>query len=173
MPQTLFEAAVLSFRQTVGGVAGVLAKGRAHFEAGGTNPDEVIEARVIADMLPFRYQIYAVTNHSVGALEACKSGVFTPGNTLGPDSYEGLEAAIAKANAALAAITPDEINALEDKDVMFSLGKTQMPFTATGFLMSFSLPNLHFHATTAYAILRGKGVPLGKRDYMGMPRLKM
>ncbi len=173
MALSLFEAAVLSFRQTVGGVAGVLAKGRAHFEAVGINPDEVIETRIIEDMLPFRYQVYAVTNHTVGALEACKGGVFTPGNTLGPDSYAGLEAAIAKANEALAAVTPDEINALEGKDVMFSMAKTQMPFTAEGFLMSFSLPNLHFHATTTYAILRGKGVPLGKRDYMGMPRIKM
>jgi uncharacterized protein len=47
-----------------------------------------------------------------------------------------------------------------------------MPFTAEGFLMSFSLPNFYFHATTAYDILRSKGVPLGKRDYMGQMRMK-
>ncbi len=38
--------------------------------------------------------------------------------------------------------------------------------------MSFSMPNLHFHATTAYDMLRMKGVPIGKRDYMGTPRMK-
>jgi hypothetical protein len=43
---------------------------------------------------------------------------------------------------------------------------------AEGFLMSFSLPNLHFHATTTYDILRARGVPLGKRDYLGQMRLK-
>jgi hypothetical protein len=48
----------------------------------------------------------------------------------------------------------------------------KMPFTAEGFLMSFSLPNFYFHATTAYDILRSKGVPLGKRDYMGQMRMK-
>ena len=47
----------------------------------------------------------------------------------------------------------------------------KLPFTAEGFLMSFSLPNFYFHATTAYDILRTNGVPLGKRDFMG--RLKM
>jgi uncharacterized protein len=47
-----------------------------------------------------------------------------------------------------------------------------MPFTAEGFLLSFSLPNFYFHATTAYAILRMKGVPIGKRDYIGQMRLK-
>ena len=53
----------------------------------------------------------------------------------------------------------------------FQLGERKMPFLAEGFLMSFSLPNLHFHATTAYDILRQKGAPLGKRDYMGALRL--
>jgi hypothetical protein len=173
MAMSLFDAAVLSFRQTVGAVGGVLAKGRAHFEEAGVDPNSFIETRLIEDMLPFRYQVYSLTNHSVGALEACKSGVFTPGTTLGPDSYAGLEELVAKANATLAAYTPDEVNALEGKDVMFSFGKTQMPFTAEGFLMSFSMPNLHFHATTTYALLRAKGVKLGKRDYMGMPRIKM
>ena len=64
------------------------------------------------------------------------------------------------------------MNAFEGKDVVFQMGDFKMPFTAEGFLMSFSLPNLHFHATTAYDILRLKGAPLGKRDYMGPPRLK-
>ncbi|MFT3811580.1 MAG: DUF1993 domain-containing protein [Micropepsaceae bacterium] len=173
MAISLFDAVVLSFRQTVGAVGGVLAKGRAHLEAEGVDPDSFIETRLIEDMLPFRYQIYSVVNHSVGALAGCKAGVFTPGNTLGPDSWAGLEALIAEANAALAQVTPDEVNALEGKDVMFSLGKVQMPFAAEGFLLSFSLPNLHFHATTTYALLRAKGVKLGKRDYMGVPRLKM
>ena len=57
-------------------------------------------------------------------------------------------------------------------EVLFQFGEMKMPFTAEGFLLSFSIPNLHFHATTAYDILRMKGVPLGKRDYMGQPRLK-
>ena len=47
-----------------------------------------------------------------------------------------------------------------------------MPFTVENFLLSFSTPNLHFHASTAYGILRAKGAPLGKRDYMGALRLK-
>ena len=69
-------------------------------------------------------------------------------------------------------MTPDEINALEGRDMVFKLGERQMPFTVPGFLMSFSIPNLHFHATTAYDILRQVGVPLGKRDYLGAMRMK-
>jgi hypothetical protein len=70
------------------------------------------------------------------------------------------------------ALKPDEVNALEGKDVAFQFGETKVPFVAETFLLSFSLPNFHFHATTAYDILRSRGVPLGKRDYMGRMRIK-
>ncbi len=46
----------------------------------------------------------------------------------------------------------------------------EIPFTAENFVLSFSLPNFYFHATTAYDILRMKGVPLGKLDYLGQMR---
>ena len=87
--------------------------------------------------------------------------------------YAGLQKLVAEARAEIDArrLRP-RVNALEGKDVVFQMGDFKMPFTAEGFLMSFSLPNLHFHATTAYDILRLKGVPLGKRDFMGPPRLK-
>ena len=58
------------------------------------------------------------------------------------------------------------------RDVSFKVGDRALPFTAEGFLMSFSLPNFFFHATTAYDILRHRGVPLGKRDFMGRLKLK-
>ncbi len=64
------------------------------------------------------------------------------------------------------------MNALEGKGVVFQLRDLKIPFTAEGFILSFSLPNFYFHATTAYDILRMKGVPIGKRDYMGPMRLK-
>ena len=72
----------------------------------------------------------------------------------------------------LAEVTPDEMAALEGKDVVFKFREQRMPFTAEGFLFSFSKPNLYFHATTAYNMLRMKGVPLGKRDFLGQLQLK-
>ena len=67
-------------------------------------------------------------------------------------------------------LTPADVNALEGKDVVFQIRDTKIPFTAEGFVQSFSLPNFYFHATTAYDILRSKGVPLGKRDFLGRMR---
>jgi hypothetical protein len=86
--------------------------------------------------------------------------------------YSELQKLVADARDALQKLSRDAVDALQGKDVTFQMGDFKMPFTAEGFLMSFSLPNLHFHATTAYDILRMKGVPLGKRDYMGALRLK-
>ena len=51
-------------------------------------------------------------------------------------------------------------------------GDTSLPFGGADFLLSFSQPNFYFHAATAYAILRARGVPLGKRDFLGRPRVR-
>jgi len=76
------------------------------------------------------------------------------------------------AHSELSSLTPDAVNALLGREVMFKIGDRSMPFTAEGFLMSFSLPNFFFHSTTAYDILRHKGAPLGKRDFIGRLNLK-
>jgi hypothetical protein len=101
-----------------------------------------------------------------------KKGLFQPQTDIPPLGYAGLQKAVADARAALEKLKPAEVNGLEGRDVVFQFRDFKMPFTAQGFLMSFSIPNFHFHATTAYDILRSKGVPLGKRDYMGPMRLK-
>lgn len=124
------------------------------------------------DMFPFRFQIISVAHHSAGAWEGVKKGEFLPPNAAQHLDYAGLQGLVADALASLKAVTPDEVNAYEGKDVVFKLGERQMPFLAEGFLMSFSLPNVYFHAATAYGMLRAKGAPIGKRDFMGMPRIK-
>ena len=63
------------------------------------------------------------------------------------------------------------INALAGKPMLFKMGETEIPFTTSNFLLSFSLPNFFFHATTTYSILRMHGVPLGKMDYLAAMRV--
>ncbi len=71
---------------------------------------------------------------------------------------------------ALKSFTPGEDNGWAGKDLDFQIGPRRLAFTAETFFLSFSLPNFHFHAATAYAILRTRGVPIGKRDYEGRLR---
>ena len=69
-------------------------------------------------------------------------------------------------------MTADEVNALQGKDMAFQMRDFRIPFLAETFILSFSLPNFYFHAATTYDLLRMKGVPLGKRDFLGQMRIK-
>lgn len=167
----LYDATVALFIQHLGAMEGFLKRGLAHCEDNNIDPAVIVETRLFDDMLPFRYQVQSSIGHAVAAIEGVKSGVYKPPYGDPSANYAGLQSAVAAALAKLKAYMPEEINALEGKDVVFVLGDRQMPFVAEDFLLTFSLANFHFHATTAYDILRSKGVPLGKRDYLG--RLKM
>jgi hypothetical protein len=172
MAIALYDLSVASYLQTLGAVVGFLEKGRAHFAANEVDLDEIVETRLFPDMLPFRFQLQSVAHHSLGAIEGAKKGLFQPPPQAPAYDYRGLQELVGAAREGLQKVTPSEVNVLEGRDVVFQLRDFKMPFTAEGFLLSFSLPNFYFHATTAYDILRMKGVPLGKRDFMGQMRLK-
>lgn len=172
MAISLYDVSVASYLQTLGGVAGFLDRGLDHCRESDIDPNDVVEARLFPDMLPFRFQIWSVAHHSVGAIEGVRKGVFTPPPELPLLDYAGLQKVVADARAALVQVTAADIDALAGRDVTFQFRDFKMPFTAEGFLLSFSLPNFYFHAATAYDILRSKGAPLGKRDFMGPLRLK-
>ncbi|MFS8120841.1 DUF1993 family protein [Rhizobium sp. BR 250] len=77
-----------------------------------------------------------------------------------------------KAQTALEAFIPDEVNSWAGRELDLQIGPRRLRFTSETFILSFSLPNFHFHAVTAYDILRMRGVPLGKRDYEGQLRTR-
>ncbi len=172
MAISLYDLSVPSYLQILGAVSGFLDRGAAHCKDKGIDPGEIVETRLYPDMLPFSFQIRSVAHHSIGALEGIKQGLFQPPPASPPLDYAGLQKMVADARKAVEAVKPEEINALEGRDVIFQLGEMKMPFTAEGFILSFSLPNFYFHATTAYDILRAKGVPLGKRYFLGQMRMK-
>jgi hypothetical protein len=173
MAVQLYDVSVASFLQTLGAVSGFLDRGLAHCRDNNLDPEEIVETRLYGDMLPFRFQIISVAHHSKGAIEGVKAGLFGPPTEQRPLNYEQLQQLAAETRDALMALSRDEVNGLEGKDMTFQIGASfKLPFTAENFLMSFSLPNFYFHAATAYDILRSKGVPLGKRDFMGQMRMK-
>jgi hypothetical protein len=172
MAISLYDISVASYLQTLGAVSGFLAKGREHCAKSGVDLHQVVETRLHADMLPFRFQVVSVAHHSLGAIKGIEAGVFGPPSGVPELDYAGLEKLVAEARSGLQQYKREAIDALEGKDVQFKLGERAMPFVARDFVLSFSLPNFYFHATTAYDILRTKGAPIGKRDFMGMPRIK-
>jgi hypothetical protein len=157
MATSFYDLSVPTLLQTVRAVAGFLDRAARHCAETGADPDDFVQARLFADMAPFHFQIEAAWHHSVWGLEAVKTGV---------------QAMMGKAETALEAFTPNEVNGWAGKDLDLQIGPRRLAFTSETLILSFSLPNFHFHAVTAYDILRSRGVPLGKRDYEGRLRTK-
>ena len=172
MSISFYDASVQNYLQTLAATQGFLDKGLAYCKEMDADPEEIVERRVFADMHPFRFQIQSVVLHSLGAIEAMKAGVFNRPGERPRHTYAELRALVADAHAALQKMPRAEIDALGGKDIVFEMRDGKRTFTNEGFLLSFSLPNFYFHATTAYDILRGRGVPIGKRDFIGELRLK-
>jgi hypothetical protein len=172
MALSLYEVTVPTFTQILSALSGVLEKGEAHAGEKGIPVDDWVGARLFSDMLPLNFQVKQTVAHSAGALEAVQAGVFNPDMTPPPEHFDALKRSVTAALDSIARYTPADLNALEGRDMRFEFRERVLPFTAENFLMSFSLPNFYFHATTAYDILRHNGVPLGKRDFMGRLRLK-
>ena len=172
MAFSLYDATVANYLQILDAVGGYLGKSLTHFREKGVDLAQVVDARLAPDMLPLRFQIVSVAHHSRGAMEAARTGLFTPPSAEPDLDYAALQSLVTEARNEVSVLTPEVVNALVGRDVTFKVGDRALPFTAEGFLMSFSLPNFFFHAATAYDILRHNGAPLGKRDFIGKLKLK-
>ena len=170
MTLSFYDLTVDTYIRTVESIASVLQKGADHCKAQGISLEDVVAARLRPDMANFHFQVTSVTHHSLGAVDGYKSGEFRPPR-YEPCDYEALQALTQSTLEELRAQSRDEIEALGAGTITFKMGKTEIPFTAENFALSFSLPNFYFHATTAYDLLRMKGVPLGKMDFLGTMRI--
>ena len=172
MTISLYDATIPGFQQGINAGVGLLAKAEKYCVDNGLEPSALLDAKLADDMLPFGYQVKALWQHSTMAIDGVRAGVFSPDRSPWPTSVVGLNDGLTSALGKLAAITGEEISSFVGRDMAFVMGERRMEFTADGFLMSFSKPNFYFHLTTAYAIMRNKGVSVGKMDFLGRPRLK-
>jgi len=173
MATSLYDLSVPTFLQTVKAMGGFLDRAAVHCRATGADPEDFVHARLFEDMAPFHFQIEAAWHHAVWGLEAAKTGVFAPPALVGPVPFADLQAMIGKAETALEALTPDEVNGWAQRKLDLQIGPRRLAFTSETLILSFSLPNFYFHAVTAYDILRMRGVPLGKRDFEGRLRTRI
>jgi len=169
MSITLYDLSVQSFLQILPASINTLNKGLEHF--GEDKMNDLLDARMIDDMWPLRLQIQSVRHHSIGAIEGIKRGEFNPPVKLAEMDFNDYLQYLKTAKLALEALTEEEVNEYTGKPVHFVMGTVNLPFTAENFVMSFSLPNLNFHAATLYNLLRKEGLELSKPDYMGKLRL--
>lgn len=172
MALSLHAATVPGWLQILSSLAGIVDKAEHFCAEHGLDPETLIQARLADDMLPFAYQVKSASVHSIGAIEGVRAGTFSPDMTTPPETFAALRDQITATLASVEALTPDEVESFIGRDMRFVFGTNAIDFFAEDFLLSFSHPNFYFHATTAYDILRARGVPLRKRDFLGRIRTK-
>ena len=170
MPISLHKATVASFLQTLPQVVRLVDTAQTHCRD--NSSADLCGARLAQDMWPFAKQVTSVVAHSAGAVRALDGGVFRPDLEPAPHNFDELRTRLTDAIAFLETVDPDAFDQHIGRDMRFEFGDTVMEFWAEDFLLSFTVPNFYFHTTSAYAILRNQGLPVGKRDFIGRPRLK-
>ncbi|UDF04197.1 DUF1993 family protein [Asticcacaulis sp. AND118] len=143
----------------------LLTKAEAFAETKKIDPSVVIEARLALDMHPLRRQIQSVSDTAKGAV-ARLTGTEIPSMSDTETTFAELKARLARTIAYVESVDPALFDGAENRDVVLKLPGREIPFTGYSYAVGFVIPNLFFHVTTAYAILRHYGVELGKTDYL-------
>ncbi len=149
-------------------LAHVLERGAAHCKELGTDPSVLITARLAADMLPLSKQVQIASDISKGCA-ARLSGAEPPAYEDTESTFEQLQQRISRTLEYIGSVDAAKINGAENRTVTIRMRGEPVSFTGLNYLHYFVLPNVYFHCTTAYAILRHNGVQLGKADFLGKP----
>lgn len=168
MTISMYKASAPIFVQFLTSMSAVLDKAQAFADARKIDQAVLLGLRVYPDMFPLARQIHAITDHATRAC-ARLAGVEPPAFEGNETSIAQLKERIAKAIDFVKGFKPEQIDGSEDREIVFKTPRGDLKFSGQQFLLNFSLPNFYFHATTAYNILRGLGVEIGKRDFMGAP----
>jgi hypothetical protein len=168
MPLSLYDVSVPVFIRSFGNLSAILDKGRAFADAEGLPHAELLEARLFADMNPLSSQVQRASD-SAKFVAVRVAQVEAPVMEDNEASFDDLQARIARTIEFLTTVPADSMDGREAAQVELKTPNTTLSFSAKDYVLGFALPNFFFHVTTAYDILRHKGVPLGKLDFIGRP----
>lgn len=163
---TLYQASIPVIRRSLANMAIVLDKGAEYFAERGVAEAEWLHARLADDMHPLLRQIQIASDGAKGAA-ARLSGQTPPSFVDDEVSVADLHARIAKTIAYLDSVPASAVDGHEEAPILLEIGDLAIHFTGATYVRDFVVPNVLFHTTTTYAILRHLGVPLGKRDFLG------
>lgn len=166
MKITMYSASVPVFIRMLGNLEAILAKGAGHAEARGIDPAVLVNARLYPDMFPLSRQVQIATD-VVKGFPARLSGQEPPSYADNESSFPELIERVRKTVAYLEGFKPEAIDGTEDKKVTLHMRSGDLTLEGYSYLTGFVIPNLFFHVTTAYDILRHNGVELGKKDFIG------
>ena len=167
MSHSLYAASVPVFRQLLGSLAAVLEKAEAHAQERRIEPDALLQARLYPDMFPLARQVQIATDFAKGA-SARLAGVEPPRYEDGEHTFAELQQRISKTLGFIDSLKAADVEAGATLPITNGSGERARQFDdGARYLTHFALPQFFFHVTTAYAILRHNGVPIGKKDFIG------
>lgn len=166
MALSMYDASVPVFVRVLRNLDQVLAKGEAHARDKGAQADALLQSRLIFDMLPLVRQVQIATDMATRGASRL-AGAEPRSVEDNETSFEQLHARIAAAIEHLGGFTPAQFDGSQTRAISFKTRAGELKFEGQEYLFAYVLPNLYFHATTAYNLLRQAGVAIGKADFLG------
>ena len=168
MTLSMYQASIPVFVRALGNLSVLLDKGAAFAEAKKIDPSVLVNARLAPDMFPLSRQVQIACD-GVKGCAARLAGIEVPSHPDTESTFPELQQRIAKTLAFIQNVAREQIDASEERPITLTLRNKDIKFQGQGYLLNFVLPNLFFHETVAYAILRHNGVEIGKMDFLGNP----
>ena len=168
MTISMYLASVPRLVNALNNLSHVLGKAQAHIEAKKLDPKTLLEFRLYPDMLNMTRQVQIASDTAKG-LVARLAGLDNPVHEDNEQSIAELQARLDKTVAFMQSVSAAQIDGTEDKAIVIKRGDKETHYKGMQFLLGHALPNVYFHSSMTYAILRHNGVEIGKRDYLGTP----
>ena len=166
MTISMYQASVPAFIRALNNLAAILEKGAAHVQARKIDESVLLNCRLFPDMFPLVRQVQIATDTARSGAGRL-AGVDFPSYEDKESTFQDLAQRIRNTTAYLQSLQPAQIDGSEDKTITWQSRSSTKSMQALPYLMSHLLPNVHFHVTTAYNILRHNGVEIGKKDFLG------
>ncbi len=169
MTLSMYQAAVPPLVHSLSNLVKILEKGATYAEEKKIEETVLLGTRLYSDMFPLTRQIQIASDVARRGV-ARLAGREVTNIEDKESSFRELKMRLQETIAYLKTLKPEEIDGTETKSISLPVGEETLTFEGQFYLLYFVLPNVYFHVTTAYDILRHCGVELGKRDYLGSPK---
>ncbi len=166
MTISMYQSSVPVFIRQLENLSAILTKAAAHAEAKKIDQSVFITARLFPDMFPLSRQVQIACD-SVKAGAARLAEVELPSFADTEVTFAELQERITKTVQFLQSLKAEQIDGKENLKITYTQRGKESNFIGQPYLLNYVLPNLYFHITATYAILRHNGVEIGKKDYLG------
>ena len=166
MSSFMYVSSVPPIIRSLTNLRSILEKAVDYAEVKKIDPSVLVNARLYPDMFPLSRQVQIATDVAKGAISRL-AGLEPPAYEDNESTFPELLARIDKTIALIESFKPEQIDGSEDEIIILPMHDRTVTFKGLPYLLDFVLPNVYFHVTTAYAILRHNGVEIGKKDFLG------